>query len=171
MIWSTARSGFFAATKSKLVNRRQACRGLQLEWRKNAQRKSAGAHKTGIGWKTLNGKFRLQNRKHSGARPRKHSCDSLKQRKITERKGKDNAARRYYRPVDRWSAEGSWLEKKLKAPVTAAQKTASAARRNQKDNILACIVSGAIGRPCKREHVLARTSRSFNLHNPIVRDR
>lgn len=50
---------------------------------------ASGSHKTGIGWKTLNGKFRLENRKHS--RARKHTLRFPGGAKDYRAKGKDNA--------------------------------------------------------------------------------
>lgn len=120
-------------------------RRLQLEWRKNALTLvfASGSHKTGIGWKTLNGKFRLENRKHSGAR--KHTLRFPGGAKDYRAKGKDNAIVTPCRSVrgstlgERKKRGGKKREKKkkrkekLKASVTVA-------RRNQKDNILACIM-------------------------------
>lgn len=102
---------------------------------------ASGSHKTGIGWKTLNGKFRLENRKHSGAR--KYTLRLPEGAEDYRAKRKDNAIVTPCRSV-RGSTLGERKRKggrekrkkrkeKLKASVTVA-------RRNQKDNILACIV-------------------------------
>lgn len=100
---------------------------------------ASGSHKTGIGWKTLNGKFRLENRKHSGAR--KHTLRLPGGAEDYRAKGKDNAVVTPCRSVrentlgerKRRGGREKKREEKLKASVTVA-------RRNQKDNILACIV-------------------------------